>query len=500
MISARAGCSKTTTLQLAAPRIKVPALALAFNRKNAKDLEPRLPGNFSVKTMNGLGHGAWSRKCANSGIARLELDEKKLGKLVTQTARDRKVTISSDQWGDLRSLVSGAMMAGLVPRDEGAGLTPDTPASWRDIADRLWIPRDDFDFLKDLAHETLDRSNVLAQQGIISFDDQVYASVCLGGAFPKFPLVMVDEAQDLNPLNHAMLRMTLRDGGRLIVVGDEAQAIYAFRGASGDSMSRIRSLREHWIDRPLNTTFRCPKTIVARQQHHVPGFTAFHTNPEGRFQRLANNFHDDIEKCWQWQDVMELRSRTDGDVAVLCRNNAPLLSMAFKLIRQRIGVHILGRDIGKGLQTLSKKICKSDDMPSAQCAGLIAEWRERELALARANDNDARHETVQDQSDCLFAVLSDAECRDAGQLRVMLASLFARDSGLVTLSSVHRAKGQEWDTVLHLDSWRVPSKQAKAAAAAGNPLPLIQERNLKYVCETRAKHTLIEANLEDFQS
>lgn len=504
MISARAGCSKTTTLQLAAPRISAPALALAFNRKNAKDLEPRLPANFSVKTMNGLGHGAWQRQVAQQGVNKLEIDDKKLGKLVSQTAKDRKVALSSDQWGDLRALVSGAMQVGLAPRDEGQPLTPDTPEAWRDIADGLWIPRDDFEFLKDLAHETLERSIALAQQGIISFDDQVYCSVCLGGRFPKFPVVFIDEAQDLNPLNHAMLSLALREGGRLVAVGDEAQAIYAFRGASGDSMQRIRQLRPKWIDRPLNTTFRCPKTIVARQQGHVPGFKAHQSNPEGRFASLPDGreeFDQDGNlQGWDWNRVMELRSRPDGDIAVLCRNNAPLLSMAFKLIRQRVGVQILGQDIGKGLITLSKKICKADDLPAPQCAGLINEWRERELALARANDNDARQETVQDQADCLQAVLADAECRDAGQLRQMLAHLFAREGGLVTLSSVHRAKGLEFDTVVNLDPFRIPSRQAKAAALLGNDLPMKQERNLLYVLETRAKHTLINANLEDFQS
>ena len=44
------------------------------------------------------------------------------------------------------------------------------------------------------------------------------------------------------------------------------------------------------------------------------------------------------------------------DVAVLCRNNAPLLSMAFKLLRRGIGVKMLGRDIGKGLVPLAKKL------------------------------------------------------------------------------------------------------------------------------------------------
>ena len=47
---------------------------------------------------------------------------------------------------------------------------------------------------------------------------------------------------------------------------------------------------------------------------------------------------------------------------------------------------------------------------------------------------------------------------------------------------------------LHIDPWRVPAKRA-----IDNPAALRQELNLKYVIETRAKHTLIEANAEGFQ-
>ena len=69
----------------------------------------------------------------------------------------------------------------------------------------------------------------------------------------------------------------------------------------------------------------------------------------------------------------------------------------------------------------------------------------------------------------------------------------------MTLSTIHRAKGLEWDAVLHLDPWRVPSKWALAAAAGGNSAPLEQEKNLIYVAETRTRDLLLQANLEDFQ-
>jgi uncharacterized protein (DUF2235 family) len=86
---------------------------VAFNKAIAKELQPRLPQSFSVKTFNGLGYGAWMR--ANPGVARWELDERKLGKLVSQLAKDRKVSLSSDQWEQTRKLASAAPMGHAAP-------------------------------------------------------------------------------------------------------------------------------------------------------------------------------------------------------------------------------------------------------------------------------------------------------------------------------------------------------------------------------------------------
>lgn len=505
MVEAKAGCAKSKTLELSAPRVRVPALGLAFNKRIAEELAPRMPGNFQIKTLNAMGHGAWARAL---GGKRLVLDERKLGKLVTETARNRNVDLASEQWDQIRQLVTKVMQAGITPMNRGRPLLPDTDENWASVAiDQLGMLQDDFEFVYDLAREVLDQSVALAFAGTISFDDQVYASVCLGGQFPKFPVVFVDEAQDLSPLNHAMLGQCLRPDGKLVAVGDPRQAIYAFRGADSESMRTLRGLRPGWSDFPLNTTFRCPKAIVARQQEHAPGFRAWHTNPEGAFRRLPANtrseqgvelYNTEADPAWTWADVVEALPDPKAQVAILCRNNSPLLSIAFKLLRQGIGVTMLGRDIGKGLIVLSKKIAPKDDLGAEACAAAIDEWLGNESAAARLAGHEERIASLEDRAECLKAVLTSAGCRTAGDLRAMLKRLFERDTGTVVLGSIHRAKGLEWDCVLHLDPWRIPSKQARRAAQAGDTAPLQQEFNLLYVCETRTRHTLLQASLEEF--
>jgi DNA helicase-2/ATP-dependent DNA helicase PcrA len=497
MVNAYAGCAKTTTLALAGKKVKDPTLALAFNKRIAKELEPRFGGNFSVMTLNGLGHRAWGR--ALPQVSRMELDSRKLGKIISQRAKDEKLTLSADQWDNARRLVTEVMNRGIVPGDEGNGLLADTYDNWNDAAEVLWITQDDFDFLYEFSREVLIESIRQAKTGIISFDDQIYCSVTLGGVFPQFPTLFVDEAQDLSPLNHAMLKMASRPDAKFVVCGDEKQAIYAFRGASSESMQLIRDTRDSWQDRRLTLTFRCPKTIVARQQKHAPGFSAFHTNAEGIYTglRFDPEALERGEAGWEWKDVERMRPER-GTLAVLCRNNAPLLGLAFKLIRQGVGVVMLGRDIGKGLVTLSKKIFPEDETPADICRELVADWKQTEQSAAAASGHEERVSAIGDRADCLKAVIDSAGVTNAGQLRAALTRLFSQDVGTVTLSTIHRAKGLEWDLVLHLDPWRVPSRYARQKAIEGHPAALQQEYNLLYVCETRSKHTLVTASLRDF--
>ena len=500
MITAFAGCAKTTTLELIANSITPrPALALAFNVKIKKELEKRFPAWFKVMTMNGLGHGAWQRAIGK----RCEVDEKKLGKCVTEVTREAGFNASPDQWASIREITSAAMLAGIVPRKyPHKGLMLDTDENWLALAEDCGAPDP---VLIGLAKECLTHSVGLSFKGVISFDDQIYMAALFGGQFQRFDLVMVDESQDLSPLNHIQVKRSALD--RLIVVGDPKQAIYQFRGADSESMAKLRALRTEWIDLPLATTFRCPKSIVERQQSHAFGFTAWSTNPEGTFEKFPLPISpdapwrtpdempdgDDVDlNTWTFRQL-DVRSH-GGSIAVLCRNNAPLVSMAFRLIRQNVGCTMLGRDIGRGLQAIAKKLIPDDAMLAPECMRTVAAWRDREMALARANEDDRKCERIDDQSACLIAVLETSGAKNAKELRSAIDSLFARDNARVVLATGHRAKGLEWDLVVHLDPWRIPSKFAQSPAAKE------QESNLRYVIETRTKHTLIEADLEDFAS
>jgi DNA helicase-2/ATP-dependent DNA helicase PcrA len=500
MLDAMAGTGKTTTLAMLAKEVRGSGMALAFNKSIATTLASRFPSNFDVRTMNSLGYGALRR--ALPGVVKWEIDPRKLGKIITAIAKEKKWKISSEQWDGARKLVSAAMLLGLMPG--GGGLIDDSPEIWEELASENWINADETQLVCELAYLSLIENNRIIEKGQISFDDQIYWPIASNlKGWSKFDVVMVDEAQDLNTLQHAMLGKLLHQDSRLIVCGDPRQSIYGFRGAHSDSMRQIRGQREKWIDQGLTLTFRCPKRVVERQQKHAPGYRAAETNQEGMFSNWTTAAT--MDSGWDMPMLMEYTNDAENEIghkptiAILCRNNAPLFSMAFKLLRSNIGVMMLGSEIGKGLIGLTKKLAESDSTPIGQFLGKLHDWRLEEVDRATKSEAEHRIDGIHDRAESLIAIADGTGAKDAGQLRTHLQRLFDRREGLVTLATAHKAKGLEYDVVLHLDPWRVPSKMAIKASLRDNGLGLRQENNIKYVLETRTKHTLIEANLEDFE-
>lgn len=490
MIPALAGTGKTTTIELLAKVIPTRnVLAIAFNKKIAEELIKRLPSHFLVKTMNGLGHTAFQQALGK----RLILDDKKISKLVTEFSKSVG-GLPDDEWAFLRNLVVRARTLGMVPAKFPQGrksLLSDDSWGWDTVVDALGGTEELSQQIMTAARDILTKSCEMALEGTIDFDDQIYMSTLFMGVYPRVHTVIVDEAQDLSPLNHLQIKKCMPQ--RIICVGDPKQAIYAFRGADSASMGKIKALRPDWIELPLQLTFRCPKVVVQRQLTHAPGYKAAETNLEGTLLDLRQEERWTIGKG-------EEGVKTCLPHAILCRNNAPIISIAFALIRKRIGVQVLGRDFGKSLKTLVKKVCGEDERKEAAvCISELREWKESAVNKARAQDKEERVSRIQDQYESLLAILDNKEVLTLGQAFIWLAELFEERTGQITLSTGHKAKGLEWPTVLHLDPWRIPSKWARLAMDEGNNVPYEQEMNLKYVIETRAKETLILADLEAFE-
>jgi superfamily I DNA/RNA helicase len=456
LVSAFAGCAKTSTLVAALtgpngqtlPRFRN-SLLLAFAKSNEQDFRQslNLPETGltqpEIRTVNALGH---SYLMSITG-QKPNVSARKIGDLIKATFPDAE-PVDTDL---IKEEVEQLRMQGWAPEHKSR--------------QRCIRPERD---VSQAARQILSESNRLAFKGIVDFTDQIYIPFIFGreAVFRAKPReVFVDEAQDMSELNIAFLR--LLPVSRLIVIGDALQSIYGFRGAEENAMESL--LAEYDYEAlTLSESFRVPHVLTARQQAHAPGFRSFPPLPQGSLKSL-------IEQPWSPRDFQDR-------VAVICRNNAPLLPLAIRLHAVGEPAEILGRNIGYTLSALLLKVCGR--RPDIQ---KIRDWAKRE---SKARPAAAGY--IKDQADCLVAFLSQFTGTTA-EAKKLLIEIFSVKNTRITLTTGHRAKGKEWDTVIHLDPWRIPSQYAETKRE------LAQEDNLRYVIETRAKSSLILANYTDLE-
>lgn len=473
-IHAGAGCSKTTTLTMLAKVLpRIPSCVLVFNADIKKELAEKFPSHYEVMTFNALGQKAIGR-FLNKQVM---VDKTKLTTLLKAILQEEGFNLLGDKFQQVIKLTTFAMQEGLVPEEFNiSGFLLDTPEAWEELAEaaELTISGEELSFARSLLILSIRES----LRGRITFDDQIYISVFFAkNSFPRFAQCLVDEAQDLSQLNREMIKLTCPTG-RLVIVGDDKQSIYSFRGADANSFQNLRALRSEWQDYPLLTTFRCPKSVVALAARYAIGYKANSSNPEGEIIDLTK------AESWCIGDYLE----SSPSIAILCRNNAPLLTFAFSLLSNGIPCEYKGRDIGKSLERLVKSIAGSNLSQSREdFLARLQNWEIKECGKY-INNTDS----IQDRCDSIRALFGEAH-ENVHSVLEQIQILSSMTGGKITLATGHKAKGLEWHTVIHLDPHRVPSKFALKKGG----IYLTQDLNVKHVIITRTQQRLILANLEN---
>lgn len=217
IVKALAGAAKTSTLVLIARALaSTPMLCLAFNKRIAEEMKERLPGNCEPMTLNSLGHRTWMR-ALNRG---LKVDVKKTGDILKELINGLSQKEKSEAWenfGDIIKAVGFGKACGYMPTGKFTTARPLIGDEFFDLLDEAPSP-----LMGRLVREVTLISVDQALKGVIDFDDQIYMPTIFPMAtFPQYPCVLIDEAQDLSPLNHATLKKLVKK--RLIAVGDECQ-------------------------------------------------------------------------------------------------------------------------------------------------------------------------------------------------------------------------------------------------------------------------------------
>lgn len=442
MMVARAGTGKTSTLEMADRRIsRKPHLYLVFNKKNQVEAEKKLPSTTTCRTFNGLGHRIWAGYCSS----RLSLDTKKKSdiwrQLLSEVPKDQHKTLW-EIWDGVSQGVELARALGYVPESQLSKLRHPALCTRSELHSHLDEEPDDL--TADLIDVVLAESIKQSFAGRIDFNDQIYMPALFGGDYPNFPIVLVDEYQDLSPVNHQMIKL-LTKKGRLIGVGDDAQAIYAFRGARAGGMD-IAIEHYKMSTHELSVSFRCPSEIVKNVHWRVPNFTGARNG--GTVEHL---------------DRLDLEGINPNGV-VICRNNAPLMRMAFGLLASGHSVSVAGTDIGPKLIATMRKL-GNDSMSQQAVLDAIAEWL--------ANKLDKGSKTAPDFAECMRIFAKHGKTLGTA---ISYAEHIFKAEGSITLITGHRSKGLEWDHVYHLDSWILKNEG--------------QDRNIRYVIDTRTKDRL----------
>lgn len=195
--------------------------------------------------------------------------------------------------------------------------------------------------------------------GAMDFDDLIYHTYMLLKNFPealskyqhKFKYILVDEFQDTNFAQYIIVRKIAAQHENICVVGDDAQSIYAFRGAN---IQNILSFEKDYPDLnifKLEQNYRSTKNIV-----NAANSVILNNKNQLRKEVWTDNGHGDKIKVMRalsdneegsivanaiFQDKMNLQLR-NKDIAILYRTNAQSRSMEEALRRMNIPYRIFG--------------------------------------------------------------------------------------------------------------------------------------------------------------
>lgn len=444
VINAGAGTGKTTTIVSASQRINCNAAFLAFNKSIATELAERLPSNVEAKTFHAFGFAA----IRNAGL-RTKVNNRKCHYIVQELLGKDCYTAPITK---LVSLVKGSMIDG---KDV---------ASIRKLIDEYNIS---FESYREEEQAIQAIPSILTlcktQTYHIDFDDMIWLPLVNNYPLPHYEMVFVDEAQDFNEAQRELI-VRVVNGGRCIIVGDRNQAIYGFRGADSNSISRfierltVESERDV-TELPLSISWRCPKSVVAEANRYVSEFTC----PD---EAIDGAVFVNAQFNPQPQDM------------VLCRYNAPLVGAFYELVSEGKSAYILGRDMTKGLVKAVQRITKNNHMGVEEFKQLFLQDFEFNYAKLMNNNKQNQAFALEDKRDCIMIFVEKATT--VGGIIEEIKRVFdGNDKGEIMLSTVHKAKGLEADNVYVLATERMP-----------HPKGGTEENNICYVAITRAKKNL----------
>ena len=359
------------------------------------------------------------------------------------------------------------------------------------------------------------------KRGVIDFDDVLglvirdmeYDREFADSLRWRFRHLLVDEAQDLNPLQHRLVDLLRTDRDDLFLVGDPAQAIYGFNGADPALLIdvEVRFPGVEVVRLPLN--HRCTPQIVRAGVQvlavaNQPNKLLSHRGdgaPVG--QLVGSDEAAEVRRAANEMLRIDPNLIRAGEVAVLARTNAQLARFAQALEAHGISVRRSATAAGSPLQAAVRQVTTLgsasllrawahdtldayDTLAAYRAEQALANSERDRRAAARADKTLEDLEAERRVAATLLDYLRDQQLGDGAGFRAWVAMTNPFDdesNGGVDLLSFHAAKGREWHTVFvtGVESSLVPHKSATTKEAKA------EEARLLYVAVTRASDRLV---------
>jgi len=355
-----------------------------------------------------------------------------------------------------------------------------------------------YERLKDERRQIDFEDVLLAAAGMIESEPRVAQQVR-----EQYRFFVVDEYQDVSPLQHDVLQLWLGPRNDLCVVGDASQTIYSFAGASPDYLLGFGSEHEDAVVLRLEQNYRSTPAIIDaanRLMRGRPGALSLvsATDAKGPPPTVSRHDTDSSEaRAIAHSIAAEIAAGAAPEsIAVLYRINVQSQLLETALTDAGVPVVVRGatrffdqREVKEALMLL-----RGATVTTAAADPLFKTVSDVLRSIGWSQEAPETRGAVRDRWESLNALMRLAEETGSGTtLKQFVDELFERQSGqheptmsAVTLATLHSAKGLEWDSVylVGLSEGLVPISYAKDATA------IDEERRLLYVGMTRARRRL----------
>lgn len=422
-------------------------------------------------------------------------------RLVAEAASAAGVRADPAMVRDLASDIEWAKAQELAPEDLGGG----------DLASaRLWSAD-----LPEVASTYAAYEGLKASRNLIDFEDVLLSMVAVLRDRPQIAAEVraayrwftVDEYQDVNHVQHELLRLWVGDRDDLCVVGDASQTIYAFTGASSKYLTGFVGEFPQATEVQLVTCYRCTGPIVdlanaVIAQSSQPGALRLRAVQSKGSPPTIRAFEDDVEEAAAVADQVGrlIGSGTEPrQIAVLFRINAQSAELESAFTDRGIPVVMRGgeRFFERGeIKEASARLRGA--ARAGQATGPINEEVRAVLAgMGWSQEPPRAPGAARERWESLAALSALAEewakAQPEGEVAAFVAELDRRaesghapEANAVTLASLHAAKGLEWDAVFMIGC----SEGLLPIHYAQGEDQVAQERRLAYVGITRARGEL----------